>query len=730
MVLAFGSKKWFAVVASILLLADIIILLNIPFLRPIIGFLFLTILPGLLILQILKLNKIDFLEKFILTWGLSISFVMLFGLLINNLSLAIGYKMPLSTTPLLFSLNIAFIILATIGVNVNKTPIFSSMPNLNLNTSEKAFLIVPVFFPLLSIFGMRVMNTTANNILLMSLLFLIPIYVAFVCFFNQRFTKRFYPVVIFLISFSLLLMYMLRSHHIYGSDVHLTYYLFQTTLNNLHWSIVIHSTIDACLNISLLPAIYQSIMNVNAQEYLFKGISLSICSFSPLAVYVISKRYIGESYAFVASFFFISQSCFLAGGPRTKIAIFFAALVVMVLLSDKIELFKKKILIIIFMLSIVVSHYSTAYIFFFIILFTWFMVEMFSKRYTVNKKITLTSVLLFFAFIFFWYSQITVVPFNAGVKYFENTFFSLNNFFLYESRYTGCEQLFGRELEYGTPSRINLVATWGSFILIGIGALTMLKKYKEMISISNIVKKPDFLKTKFEVEFLAMVLCCIGILILTIVLPYVSTGYGIDRLYSLVTIVLSTCFVMGGIALSNLFLKQTFKKSSIKNATQTSFKKRGDGKNATQVRAYLIILLVLVPYFLMMTGVTHQICGVPFSITLNSKGMEYDTEYVHDQESCSAKWLKNHAEKKDNLHTTDPQTAEKLISQGNFLPSSIYGWSFFEHRKIRGYLYLGYDNVINKKFSVNKKVYDLSDYADIFMGKNNIYDNGGSEVWR
>ena len=61
----FGTKKWFVLIIVIILLIDIVILLDIPFLRQILGFLFLTILPGLLILQILKLNKIDFLEKFV-----------------------------------------------------------------------------------------------------------------------------------------------------------------------------------------------------------------------------------------------------------------------------------------------------------------------------------------------------------------------------------------------------------------------------------------------------------------------------------------------------------------------------------------------------------------------------------------------------------------------------------------------------------------------------------------
>ena len=158
----FGHKEWFVFIISILLLTDLAILLNIPFMRQILGFLFLTLLPGVLILQILKLNKIGYAEKFVLSIGLSISFLMFFGLLVNNLSLILGYETPLSTIPLLISFNLAIIALAIITHRINKGAVFT-LPDLNLSTSEKAFLIVPVLFPTLSILGTHYMNTTDTS---------------------------------------------------------------------------------------------------------------------------------------------------------------------------------------------------------------------------------------------------------------------------------------------------------------------------------------------------------------------------------------------------------------------------------------------------------------------------------------------------------------------------------------------------------------------------------------
>ena len=715
MTLKFEYKECFVLIISILLLTDLAILLNIPFLRQIFGFLFLTILPGLLILQILKLNKIGFLEKFILTWGLSISFLMFFGLLINILSLSLGYEAPLSTISLLISFNIAIIALAIIVYKLNKNSVFS-LPNFNLSTSEKAFLIVPVLFPALSIFGTHLMKTTDNNIILMFLLFLIPTYVVFVCFFNQKFSKRLYPFVIFSIGISLLLIFMLRFPHIYGHDVHREYGIFfQTTLDNLHWSIFGHSTLDACLTISLLPTIFQSILNIGAQEYLFKGVYVSISSFAPLAIYVISKKYVGELYAFLASFFFISQSSFLvaAGSPRTNVAIFFVALAVMVFFSDKIDPLKKRILFIVFMLSIVISHYSTTYIFFFIILFCWLVVEILLRIFSFKKDITSTIVILFFAFIFFWYSQVTEAPFNSGVGFIGNTFSELNNFFIEEVRAPQFKQLAGQELAYPILSRANLAFTWGTFILIGLGVLTMLKSTVKL-------KNPVFLKTKFEMEYLVMAMACSGLLVVMVALPFVSTGYGIQRLYSLVLVILSVCFVIGGMMLSKHFFFFKKRKPVLK-----------EKNNGSEVRAYLVILLILIPYFLFQTGAMHVIFGAPGPTTLNSEGEEDDCEYVHDSESYAAKWLAMNSETNSRIYTADGHGWHRVISQGKIPLNRINPHLFSMHEKLReGYIYLSYNNVVNSKLEVEGMTCNMTEYSDMLIEKSKICDTGGSEVYR
>jgi len=720
-----GLKKFFFLILIFIITTDFAILLNILFLRQILGFLFLTILPGLLILQILRLNEIGATEKFILSVGLSVSFVIFFGLLINILLFNLRYEIPLATIPLLISFNLAFIVLAVIGCKTNKTPILS-LRNLNLSASEKAFLIFPILFPALSILGMHVMNTRDNNIILLFLLFLIPVYIAFICFYNYNFPKRLYPASIFLISISLLLLMSLRSNHIIGVDIHHEYYFFQTTLNKLHWSIFEYSSLNACLSISLLPTVVQSLLNI-APEFLFKIFFPLLFSISPLIIYVLSKKYIGEGYAFIASSFFMFQKHFFWAEfyPRTLTAVLFFALAMMTHFSDKINPLKRRILFIVFMASCIVSHYSTTYIFFLIMLGAFIGVELLSRKYTVKKVMSLTIIILFFSMIFFWYSLVTEAPFNSGVKLIENTLSNLNNFFMEEMRSNGINSMLGEGIQQkGIPHKIEFIFTWLIFAFIGIGFITLLRRYQEMAFPEIDFKREDFLREKFEDDYFMIALSCIVLLFVIVALPFVSNGYDMFRLYAFTTIILSIFFVIGGITVSK-YLNKLIEFFQGKKALK---------KNALKVPGSLIILLVLIPYFFCVTGVIYQIFGIPQSIILNSDGADYDMYYVHDQDSCGAKWLGDHTEKRQKIYT-DFIGGDVLMSQGAISFDSMDRKFLIDNKNDDEYIYLRYNNIIMNNISVIKNMsgferYNTSDYADFFIKNSVIYNNGGSKIWK
>lgn len=702
MVLEFKAKQSFVSLIVLLILIDITIILNIPLLRQVVGFIFLTLLPGLLIIQILKLNKLGFTEKVVLSVGLSISFLMLFGLLANTLSLYIGYKTPLSMISLLFSFNIVFIIFASIGYIINKGSSLR-LSKLDLSISEKAFLIVPSFFPIMSIYGMYIMNSINNNNLLLLLLFMIPIYVVTICFFGKTFPERLYPIVILLISISLLLLLSLRSNHLIGIDTHTEFYYFKNTLKNMHWNVSGKSVLDATLSISLLPTIYQSILNISP-EHLFKILYSLLFSISPLVIYIISKKYVGQFYGFLASCFFMFQYSFFitSMNSRTSLAILFFALLMLVLFNDNIENLKKRVLFLVFMGSVVLSHYSTSYILFFILSGAFLVMTIISKRSPAPKFLSFASVAILFGLIFIWYSMITETAFEAGIYFIENVFINLNQFFSGESRGGGIPDLLGVGIESkNITQKIEFAVNWIIFAFIGIGIFKVILDYKSMTFPELNFEKSNLLHEKFEVGYIIISILCSIILVVMIALPYVSKGYDIQRLYGTIITILPVFFIIGGLTISG-FIK---------------------------IPAPLIILMVLIPYFFFVTGVAYQVAGAPRSMILNSGGNDYDIMYIHDQDTYGSKWLKKYNDGNSRVYT-DMYGKFRFISQADFPPGSVESYNINNIKK-DGYIYLRYTNEVDNKFysrNESTKIITMinsSELADDFINRRLIYHNGG-----
>ena len=150
------------------------------------------------------------------------------------------------------------------------------------------------------------------------------------------------------------------------------------------------------------------------------------------------------------------------------------------------------------------------------------------------------------------------------------------------------------------------------------------------------------------------------------------------------------------------------------------------------MRAYLIILLVLIPYFFCTTGVLYQMFDYPRAITLNSEGEQYDVYYIHDQETIGAKWMANNAEQENIIIYTDWPGRKILISQAGFFRGINSQALMSEHAVgIKGFIYLRYYNVVDGKlFGLPYGEYNITDYSDVFVIRSKIYNNGGAEIWK
>ncbi|KAF5420331.1 MAG: putative membrane protein [Candidatus Methanomarinus sp.] len=125
--------------------------LNIPILRQLIGFIYLTFVPGILIFRILKIHGFDLVNTLLFTVGLSITFIMLCGLFINALYPIIGIPNPLSTLSLTAT-TCVFILIFSIIIYYRDEDIIET--NINQKHVFKPSILLPIIIllPALSVF--------------------------------------------------------------------------------------------------------------------------------------------------------------------------------------------------------------------------------------------------------------------------------------------------------------------------------------------------------------------------------------------------------------------------------------------------------------------------------------------------------------------------------------------------------------------------------------------------
>ncbi len=728
----FGAKK---LVLSLVLLfgvAWLAIALDIQLLRQLLGFIYVAFVPGLLLLFIFKLHRLSLTVKILLSVGLSTVFFLILGLAFNALSLAVGFQEPLGTTPLLIFFGIITLILAVIAYFTGSDTSFT-LPAPGFSVFDKFALLVPVLFPLLAILGTHLMNLSDNNVLLIALLVLIVAWIIFISFYHRRLTESVFPVVVFFISISLLSVLLLRNHHITGADVHVEYYLFNLTSNANHWQIWSREILDSCLVVSLLPAIYNSLIHINP-EYLYRIMYIFHFVMTPLTVYVISRRYIGTWAAFLAAFFFMSQLVFVQnyGDARNWIAIFFFALVIMVLGNEQIIVLKKMLLFLIFSVGVILSHYTTAYIFLIVLtsaLILTAILNVFKGRIgfitpetdSSNGKgqplvrrhraqITFGMVFILIAIIFFWHSQMTGEAFSYGIHFVANTFEQFSSFFILESRTGLVGSALAQTVTTGAsriPMYIELIISWLTIIFIGLGVLaTVSRNFSKPGFFSKVNKLFGNGKGTIDTEYLVLALIGCLIILGTVLVPYISQGYDLMRVYFMMIVILAPFFIMGGIVLARLI----------------------------RIRwAYLMIIVVLVLYFLSTTGITYQVFGAPKVINLSSQSISYDLYYVHEQDVAAARWIGGKFTGGGKVYSFG-HGKYILMSQGEMSRSETGGDLYSAHlsgQVIDGYIFLLYPNVVKGKVAVPGYTFiGIDEYRELLDSRNKLYASNGSEVYR
>jgi len=718
---------------------------------PVIGkgikFLYLTFIPGFLLLGILKIKNINTMRTVLYSIGLSLALLMIVGLIINYIYPIIGIKHPLSTASLTVTLAfVGFFILM----------IFRSKEGIERNEIiippfSKIALLILIWLPFLSIVGTYLVNFHAMNIVLLIQIILISIIASLVSFNIIKIES--YGVIIYAISLSLLLDQTLISMNLFGSDIFRESYYINIVKSNMSWDPKIDSNLNAMLSLVMLGPIYSKILGIST-TWTLKLVYPLIFSFVPVGLYELYRKQTNNKTAFLATFFFMSFWVFFSEMlqlARQEIAELFFVLILLLIIDNEKNQINTKLILIIFALSLVVSHYGLSYIFILLLISSYILLkcnnkEISFKLYKIfheihvhlknnniikrdcNLPVRTTSNFWYFMLVFAvmalsWYiytssSSIFISVINIGNHILNSVFTD----FLSES-YSVRLVIGAAPLQI--PSIWRHIKLWLFHItqfLIVVGVIGLFTGYK---------------KSNFNTNFRVLSYSSLFLMFISIITPRFAASLNMTRIYHIALFFLSPFCILGAEFLTG-FLNSSLYSNRLKQKPHI---------NTDKLYA-IFTTLILVPYFLFNTGFVYEITGdVPTSYFLsfdrfkttnfNETKIGFYGAYAMEKDVKSAKWIKEHKARKYRVYADIFGSRNILYCCAMLKGDEQIGWmSRNKIIKDNSYIFLRYFNmkenylVLNARRS-NNTISLIS--VDEFISKNigvvnKIYSNG-AEVY-
>ena len=691
------------------ILLYVTVLLDVPPIRQIVGFLYLALIPGLVILRLLGLKNLHLSETVLLAAGLSIAFLMFAGLCINHLGLIAGQSRPLSLWPSVICINVSVLVLCLLGF-------FARKENRNVNLSVVRGLrplhILPILLPVLGVAGAVLVNISQNNLLLLSMIVMVSALFVFGVISERSTTPGFYSLLAFLIGISLLLHASLATTYIRGWDINVEYYSFKVTRDALYWDPASSATlkhqeysrITAMLSTTVLPTVFAEVLNVS-ETAIFQIVYPLIYAFVPLGLYKLYEKRTGKRAAFLSAFLYMATSIFfmeMLGLARQMIGTLFFVLLFYVLMKEEINSLQGSVLFLVFGAALVVSHYSLSYIFMFYLFFTWLFVRALNKK---TGRISASVVVMFFVVAFSWYIYVSDSGvFNGLVNMSGHVVRStLTEFFNLESR--GGDVL--RGLGMGSAASLwhslGRIFAYATELLIVIGFVALVAKEKKNILTSE------------HHMFLLLSMILLGF---CIVLPSFAETLRMPRYYHTLLILLAPMCILG-------------------SETVLSFLRRK--RVRTQSCTVFLALIVIVPYFLFQTGFVYEITGdSSWSIPLSEYRMglvPYAQGLIDEQDVYGALWLSDEVDVEKTLTYADDMAKYTVLTSYAMIrrdqteklsnTTTVLAGQIVYLRKMN----LDYGVLIATRGNV-EDTWNITEISPVLEEMNLVYSNGGCEIYQ
>jgi len=449
--------------------------LSVPILRQIVAFLYLSFVPGILLLGILKVKKLSNVEIILYAIGLSTSFLMFIGFAINFLFPYFGILKPISEVFLAPTITVIVIFLCVIFYFRGKEF------EMEIKISKRLvspYVLFASLFPLIAILGDYLTYYYDNNILLLILfpmLSTIPILVAL-----NKIPKENFCFVIWMITLSLVLYTSLFGPYMRPTDNMFEYYFCSEVVKTGFHSLVAPYSLVAMLGVTILLPEYTIMCNMDL-IWVYKIIVPLFSSLIPVGLYEAFKRVGNDKIAFFSSFFFTSMFVFFTWCSITmKMVSSGLFMMLLILLITNKSLVKRSILGVIFASSLVTSHYGSSYIFMFSIIIAWFILFLFRSYKKSHQQPLLSSnfIAFFTVLTIGWYMYTASGSlFNKVVDIFSHFVKSITTEFVFSAEGYGSHLLFSKFPMYLEILKVFYIIS-GIFIFLGL-AFTYYRKIKD-----------------------------------------------------------------------------------------------------------------------------------------------------------------------------------------------------------------------------------------------------------
>jgi uncharacterized membrane protein len=677
--------------------------IDVFFLRPLIGLIYLTFIPGILLLRVFKIHGLSNVEALLYESGLSIATVMFIGLLSNTFFPFLGVDRPVTTVPLLAIFTAAVVVLCILAYIRDRD---FSQPTF---IETKGVVSPPALFlciiPFVSIAGAQLMNIAGDNrlsLLVLVLIASVPLLMIF-----GRIPKKLYPLAVFVAAVALLLNVSLITPYVTGYDVQGEFFFATQVSTSGLWNASIPNDYNTVLSVAMLAPIISVICNLSI-AVVFKWVYQAFFALVPLGLYLIYQRQTSEKAAFLSVFYFVSIFSYYAVMTqlmRQEIAELFVVLLILLIVETKMKN-ERYLLFAIFGFGLVVSHYSLAFLY--IVLLIPALLLLASRRLLKTTRsdqtkrrdaIPIVFALLFIVLALVWYLSVgNSHAINTVASALMHGFNNIPNIF---------------SLQPGTPIGVVLLATspmreltlWLSLFagfLVVLGLLALIRRPREM---------------PFTEGYFYLICANVAVIALGFVLPLLFQ-YNTLRAYQIALIVLAPLFVIGGM----VFFK------AITRIARQPFTKKWEKRSLTALSLFLAIFL------LFNSGWIYTITNDnPTQYALNSHA---DAPRFSDQEMLAAKWVVSsklsNASVGGDEHGWLPFLA--LSGPEHIVTLTQYGWKFNAAPGKDGILLYTSANLEGKVAVPSSSTGEVSlNDSGFFRGtitnSSLIYDDGGARAY-